>query len=390
MISFNRALNIIDESVDTLDSEKVNFNNSINRILAEDIYSDIDMPPFNKSAMDGFACKHQDIENDLVIVGTIAAGVNSNIAIGKNECAKIMTGAKVPDSADCVVMKEHIQELTDNKIRIIKQSSGRNICYKAEDVKSGDIILKRGTKIKAQHVAILAAAGVTNPMVFKMPSVAIISTGDELIEPDNYPQNSQIRNSNGWQMVSQIIDSGLKADYKGIVEDNLDKIYKKIELSLNDNDIVLLSGGVSVGDYDFVPEAIKSLGFQILFHGINMKPGKRILLAKKGDKYIVGMPGNPVSSFIQFEIIVKALISKLTGQQVFTAPVKTILQSEYKRKNGDKLELVPIKINCNGVELINYNGSAHIHAYTLAEGFMIISEQTTTINKGEIVDVRFI
>ena len=390
MINFNEALTIIDTNINCLQTEVVALRDSLNRVLAEDVYSDLDMPPFNKSAMDGFACDFNDINNNLEVIATIAAGTNSNIIIGKNQCVKIMTGAIVPDSANCVIMKEDI-ELIDNKyIKVIKQSSKRNICYKGEDIKNGNKILTKGIKIKSQHIAILASAGKTNPLVYKNPSIAVISTGDELVEPEVFPKLSQIRNSNGWQMTSQIISCGLNADYKGIANDDLNNIITKVELSLKNNNLVLLSGGVSVGDYDFVPEAIKTLGFKVLFHGINMKPGKRILVAKKDDKYIVGMPGNPVSSLIQFELIVKAMIRKFTGMNVFEKAVSVKLLSDYNRKKGEKMELVPVKLYDQGVDIVNYNGSAHIHAYSIADGFMQIPENITQIKKGDSVYVRFL
>ena len=216
MIIFEDAYKLVINSAVKVENEYVDLNNSLNRILAEDVISDINMPPFNKSAMDGYACRKEDIHNELQIIEVIPAGKAPEKRIEKNLCYKIMTGAMVPEGADCVLMVEHTKNLSENKIKFIKESTNNNIAYAAEDVKQGDIVLKKGIKIKAQHIAVMAAVGYIKPLVASKIRVGIISTGNEIVEPDIKPGLSQIRNSNAYQLIAQVEQAGAIPNYIGI------------------------------------------------------------------------------------------------------------------------------------------------------------------------------
>ena len=183
MILIEQAYELVMRTAYTLDKEQVELNDSLNRILAQDVVSDIEMPPFNKSAMDGYACRREDINNELEVIEVIAAGKAPTKTINKNQCSKIMTGAEVPEGADCVIMVEHTEEIDSKKIRVIKENPNDNISLKAEDVKINDVVLKEGTKIGAQHIAVMASVGCVKPMVVKKPKVGIITTGNEIVEP---------------------------------------------------------------------------------------------------------------------------------------------------------------------------------------------------------------
>ena len=196
MIPFEDALRTVLDSARRLGTERVDIANAINRILAEDAKSDMDMPPFNKSAMDGYACRRADLANELEVVETIAAGYTPTKSIEPNQCAKIMTGASVPQGADCVVMVEFTENPTDHTIRFVGEDTADNICIKGEDIKAGDVVLPKGIRIRPQHIAVLASVGCAQPVVSKMPRVGILATGDELVPPTSRPGPSQIRNSN--------------------------------------------------------------------------------------------------------------------------------------------------------------------------------------------------
>ncbi|VAW23417.1 Molybdopterin molybdenumtransferase [hydrothermal vent metagenome] len=397
MISLEQALNIASEYAKPIGIEAVYFSNSLGRVLAEDVYSDVDMPPFNKSAMDGYACRREDLNNELKVLEVIPAGSPPTLPVTKNSCSKIMTGAEVPRGADTVIMVEHTEETGPGTIRFTGTKTSSNICLVGEDLQKGSQVLTKGTLIEPQHIAMLAAVGCFKPMAYKQPTVGIISTGSELIEPDKKPTPSKIRNSNGHQLVAQVSKIGLPVNYLGIVEDDAEATLEAIRKSTSENEVTLISGGVSIGDFDYVPRAIEQAGFKILFNKMSVKPGKHTTLAvSKGTgattgnkKYIIGLPGNPVSSFIQFEIFAKPFLNKLRGldKDGITCPLE--MAHDFERRKTDRDEFLPVTLNKeNRVELVQYNGSAHIHAYHNAFGFISIEKNKKGITKGEAVYVR--
>ncbi|NJO68935.1 MAG: molybdopterin molybdotransferase MoeA [Bacteroidetes bacterium] len=270
-------------------------------------------PPFDKSAMDGFACRREDLENRLDIIGEIPAGIEYKGSIGQNQCVRIMTGAMVPAGADYVLMKEDAEEIEPGKILSTRKKAGENICYKGEDLKPGDIVIPKGTLIQPASIAMLASVGNVYPLVYRQPSVAVVSTGSELVEPWESPSSACIRNSNAYQLMAQLQTMNINARYLGIVADNESKIEETLTGAIESFDVVIISGGVSVGDFDFVPRILSKLGVKALFHGMNVKPGKHLLFGRKGNCSVFGMPGNPVSSFVQFLLLVQPLILKLSG-----------------------------------------------------------------------------
>ena len=254
MISFEEAYRIVMNHVAVFPSERVNILDSLGRILAEDIFSDIDMPPFNKSAVDGFACRKTDLGHDLEVIETIPAGKTPEFIVSKGKCSRIMTGAMLPEGSDFVIMVEDTQIMDNGMMHSTKKQTVRNICYQGEDIKAGDKILSKGTLIKPQHIAVLAAAGAVNPKVSKQVHVGILSTGDELVEPEHLPSPSKIRNTNAYQLIAQVSAAGATPQYGGIAADTEISLSAMLSDSLDQNDIVLLTGGVSMGDFGFVPD----------------------------------------------------------------------------------------------------------------------------------------
>jgi len=389
MIPFNEALETIKSFARTHSPERVNLFDALRRTLAEDVFSDISMPPFNKSAMDGFACRKSDLKNQLQVVEEIPAGTIPAKTIGENQCARIMTGAMVPEGADFVIMKEDIEEIASDFVRCTREISKSNICYTGEDVRSGDLVLKKGVVILPAHIAILASVGCANPLVYKLPSVAIISTGDELVEPGEKPGISKIRNSNSYQLMAQNQQLGITPDYLGIIPDDENSVKNILTLALEKYDVTIISGGVSVGDFDFVPKILNQLKVNIRVHGMNVRPGKHLLFGERENHYVFGMPGNPVSSFVQFEVLVKPFLNTLMGKTAEEAFLHLPIEEDYLRKKGDQLVFVPVSLTNQGTVLpLEYHGSAHIHAYSFAQGIMEIPEGISLIKKGETVCVR--
>ena len=389
MKTFEEAFEIIMRYVFETGTETIPFYDSCSRILAEDISSDTDMPPFNRSAVDGYACHNSEIYNELKVVELIPAGKVPQKAVGKNQCSKIMTGAIVPDGCDIVFMVEDSLIMPSGNIKYTGTRQKLNISYKGEDVKTGDVILKQGKFIKPQDVAVMASAGHTKVVVKKMPEVGIISTGDELVEPSEMPQISQIRNSNAYQLLTQVTRAGGKGRYYGIAPDIEDATFKIISKAIAENDIVLLTGGVSMGDFDFVPAVLKQAGVEILFDQVNVQPGKPTTFGSHPKAVVFGLPGNPVSSFIQFETLVRPFINKMMGYDWRPVEHKMPLAVRYERKSAFRMGWIPVTVNDDREVIpVDFHGSAHITALPYSDGIIVIKPGNKYLEKGEIVSVR--
>ncbi len=391
MIPFDKAFETVLNSAGRLDAERVDFRSALGRILAEDVKSDMDIPPFNKSAMDGFACRRADLCNELTVIETIAAGSIPHKEIEVDQCSKIMTGAMIPDGADCVIMKEYVECLTDNTIRFTGDKTNNNICRKAEDVKTGDIVLNKGVKVAPQHIAVLAAAGDTQPLVVRRPDVAVIATGSELVDPKFEPSLSQIRNTNSFQLSAQIERIGAAVTNYGIAGDTAEQIDSVFKEAFRQSDVVIVSGGVSVGDYDFVPGIFKQNNINMLFEKIAIKPGKPTIFGTSGKKYCFGLPGNPVSTFVLFELLVKPFLYKLMGHDYEPLNIRMPLGEPLISKKAKRQRWLPVAITEKGtVKPVEYHGSAHINSLCSADGLVSMDIGVSRIEKGAPVAVRLV
>lgn len=389
MISFDEALTIVMTRARLLESEPVDLRTATGRILAQDVHSDIDMPPFDKSAMDGYACRREDLPGPLSVVDIVQAGSIPTKAIGPGDCAKIMTGAMVPEGADCVIMIEQTQLAPNGAVHFTAGSTSTNICRRSEDIRQGECVLRRGTRIGPQHIAVLATVGCTRPMCARRPRVGVIATGDELVEPDQRPGPSQIRTSNSYQICAQIERAGAVATYYGIVPDTEEALDGAFKRAIADNDVILLSGGVSMGDFDLVPGVMTKNGIEILFDSIAMKPGKPTTFGVSPEVYCFGLPGNPVSTFVQCEILVQPFLYALMGHRYQAACSVLPLAETFRRKHVDREAWVPVAFTKDGaVRAGEYHGSAHINALCEADGLMVVPVNSGTIEKGTLVRVR--
>ncbi len=388
MISYEEAIVITEKYNPDGGLEYLPFMDSLGRYLAEDIVSDINMPPFNKTAVDGYACRKEDIDKELIINEIIPAGVSASKKVEEGECVKIMTGAAIPEGANWVFMVEDAQE-NNGRVRFTGKPGKDNIAKMGEDIRKDDIVLKAGRLIEPQDIAVMATVGAVKVAVRKRPLVGIISTGSELVEPDIKPADSQIRNSNAYQLIAQTTRSGAEAVYYGIAPDSEKDIFEMLTKALNECDIVLISGGVSMGDFDMVPAVLEKAGVKIIFDRIAVQPGKPTTFGVHDDALVFGLPGNPVSSFIQFELFVKPMICRAMGANHFDSIRKHKLANDYSRERTERMAWVPVNINSDEtVAPVEYHGSAHINALTGAYGMMKVPVGVSEIRKGEIVDVR--
>lgn len=391
MISYEQALEIVLDSARVLGSEHVEIACAANRILAEDVKSDIDMPPFDKSAMDGYACRREDLGNELAIVEVVAAGASPTKKIGANQCAKIMTGAPVPDGADCVVMVEYTENPTEDTMLFTGKDTTDNICFQGEDIKSGQVVLGKGLLIEPQHIATLACVGCVEPLVSVRPKVGVIVTGDELVAPKEVPEAGQIRDSSSGQLCAQVERMGAIANSYGIIGDDKEVIDRAVKKAISENDVVLISGGSSMGDYDFVPEILKQNGIELRFEKIAVKPGKPTIFGVCEDAFCFGMPGNPVSTFVVFEILVKQFLYKMMGHEYKHHDIPMPLAKKLKRKKTKRQLWVPVAITDEGKALqVDYHGSADISALCGADGLVSMDVGVSEIEKETVVKVRLI
>lgn len=389
MIDYHAALEIIISAAIRLETEKTGLRDSCGRVLAMEVFHDRDMPPFHKSAMDGYACRRTDLGHKMEVVETISAGKAPEKVIGVNQCSKIMTGAVVPESADCVFKKEDAVITAEGKVVCTNLSSGNNICYMGEDIKAGEKVLNSSTLLTARHLPILAGAGIVSPEVYKQPRVAVFATGTELVEPFEKPLPFQIRNSNSSQLLAQLSSMHIGAYYMGILGDETELLTRRLAETSRSFDITILTGGVSVGDFDLIPEVIQSLGYEILVTSTAIKPGKPMLFAKKGNRYCFGLSGNPVSSFVQFELYVKPFLYALSGHNFQPVVYHFPAATDIRQKDAGRMQFVPVNLTTDmHVMPVDFHGSAHIHALSHAEYLAEIPKGINLIKKGEPVHVR--
>ena len=389
MLKFDDAFEIVINSARQLGTELVDIDLALNRVLAEDIASDMDIPPFNKSAMDGYACRRVDLENELTIIEIIPAGYMPQKAVGRNQCSKIMTGAVVPEGADCVIMVEYTEKTSDNKIRFTGAKTTNNICLKGEDIKKGEVVVRGGIKISAQHIAVLASLGCAEPLVAVQPRVGIIATGSELVDPNQKPAACQIRNSNAFQLAAQVTSGAAIATNYGIAADTEDAIDSMFKKATAENDVVIFSGGVSMGDYDLVPGILKKNNVKLLFEKIAVKPGRPTVFGVSNEIFYFGLPGNPVSTFTIFELFVKPFLFKMMGHNFKPIVSYGQLERTITSKKTERDSWLPVVFTENNkVAIIEYHGSAHINALSEADGILCIPTGIAEIKEGTTVAVR--
>ncbi len=389
MITFEEAYKIVITSAYNIGKEAIPFEKSLNRILAGNIKSDIDMPSFNKASVDGFACRKSDLDSELEIIETIPAGKWPEKSLAPGQCSRIMTGAAVPEGADCVVMIEDTELLPSGKMKFRGQSTKKNIAFKGEDVKKGDTVLNLGIIIRPQDIAVMASVGKTKVEVMKTPRIAIISSGDELVEPYEVPNQSLIRNTNAYQLMAQLQNTYATGTYYGIAKDDEEETFQIIERAISENDIVLVTGGVSMGDFDFIPGVLERAGVKILFSRVAVQPGKPTTFGVHKKALVFGLPGNPVSSFIQFELLVRPLIYRMMEYSWEPVIANYPIAEKFSRKFDDRMAFVPVLITNDGEALpVEFHGSGHLTAMTDTDGIISVPRGVKIIEKGKIVSVR--
>ncbi len=340
MVSIEEAQRTILEYIAPLETEKVSLFQGLNRVTPEDHIAPWDIPPADNSAMDGYAFSHAALNgNRLRVTGFLPAGEASTVPVSAGEAIKIMTGAPVPPGCDTVVPIEDVEEEGD-WIRLTAPAKvGAHIRKRGEDIRHGNVVIPVGAMLRPQEIGMLSAMGTTALAVYRRARIAILATGDELLEPGSTPAPGKIVNSNSYSLAAQVLDVGGDPVLLGIAADTLDATCDKIRAGLN-ADLLVITGGVSVGDRDFVKLAIEKLGGTVTFWKVNMKPGKPLAFAMLQGKPVFALPGNPVAAMVSFELFVRPSLLKAMGhRRVFRPKVKAVLQEPAANK-GKRPHLV--------------------------------------------------
>jgi molybdopterin molybdotransferase len=398
MISVEEALKILLSNLPERRIEQVRFQAALGRVLAEDLAATCDIPPFHRSAMDGYAVIAADVENapvELVVVGESRAGGGMPGALKAGEAIAIMTGAPIPEGADAVQPVEQTQVISDGrKVRILKGvMAHENIAPRGSEGEAGKVVLPSGHRVGPAEIAVMATFGHSYVKVYAKPSVAIFATGDELVEFDQSPRPDQIRNSNAYCLSSQLRFMDLEADYLGIVRDDREDLRRKMLAGL-ERDVLIITGGVSMGEYDYVRDVFENLGLEILFSKVAIKPGKPTVFARKGDKLIFGLPGNPISALVTFECFVRPVLGRLCGM---TSPELPRMRGELlgdMRQSPGRTAYMPAWVSWEGdgwkVEPLQWKSSADIIGFTRANATFIFPKNRDFLPRGEIVEIMLL
>jgi molybdopterin molybdotransferase len=400
MIPLAEAFEIIRREAGAPEPLSVDLREAHGYVLAQSVFADRDFPPFDRSLVDGYAVKAADVGNapaELEIIEYVPAGRVPQKTLSDGKAARIMTGAPLPKGTECVVMVEHTEAVGAHvdefngsaRVKILKPlKTGMNLARQGTDSLAGSVVIPGRTLLGPAEIAVLAAVGKTEVPVFRKPRLAILGTGDEVIEPSATPKPSQIRNSNSYQLLAQAAQFGLDATYLGIAPDEMNATKAMIAKGL-EADILVSTGGVSAGDKDFAGEAFKSLGVQICFNRVAVKPGKPTTFGLKDRKLVFGLPGNPVASLVTFHLFVMTAVRHRMG---FEFPLPRHLRLPLKTSAGKpdaRPTFRPARLVLeNGVTLVDaqrWHGSGDLTACVNADGFLF-QDSNETLEAGKHVN----
>ncbi|NER11872.1 molybdopterin molybdenumtransferase MoeA [Leptobacterium flavescens] len=387
MISVESAIQLIDTNI-TKRGEviTVSLEDSLGYILAEDIISPIAIPPFRQSAMDGYAlCLTHG--NSYEVIDEVKAGDSRQPRMIPGQAARIFTGAPVPDSANAVVMQEKVVVDGDTIFLESEVDENTNIRSLGEQVQKGELSVNKGTLIRPATVGFIATLGLTEIKVYKRPSIAIVVTGNELIQAGNPLEFGQIYESNGSMLLAALRSAGYRDTVVLRVKDEFDATAEKLAEAIDSFDVVLISGGISVGDYDFVGKALYSLGVEEIFYKVKQKPGKPLFFGRKKETFIFALPGNPASSLSCFYVYVYPALQKISGfQEYFPERVQLPSDTVYIKK-GDRAQFLKASIKNGRVSILDGQASSMLQSFSVANALVYLGEAQMKVEKNDTVEV---
>ncbi|MEW6208468.1 MAG: gephyrin-like molybdotransferase Glp [Acidobacteriota bacterium] len=394
MISVDEALHIVLSRVAYLGSERVRIDDAMGRVLAEDVRADIDLPPFDRARMDGYAVRSEDASVAPVrlrAAGEIAAGDLMTEKLRAGEAVKIFTGAPIPQGADAV-QKVEVTE-SDGETVLIKEAvrRGQFITPRASEVAAGETIARRGREIGPAEMAVLASFGYSTVEVARKPRAAVISTGSELVEVSAKPTAAQIRNSNSYTISSYAERAGAMVTNLGAVKDSFEDTRKALAEASRSKDVVITSGGVSMGDYDLVKAALEDLGAEIFFDRVRIRPGKPTVFARLDDTFFFCLPGNPVSTSVTFNVFARTALRRMQGEDDPLLPIVRAVVAHPISDSSSRRSFLPARLFIEEAqaraEPLKWGGSSDLVAFMRANALIIVPEEAHEIAEGETADV---
>jgi len=400
MITVAEAIEQILQTINPLGLERVNILDSLGRVLGEDITAGRNIPPKDNSAMDGYALRFQDTIGAsphhpvvLEVIEDIPAGAIPQKSIAAGQSARIMTGAPLPVGADAILKMEDTEK-EGQKIRIMAEAqSGQDIRRAGEDVREGELVIPRGTSVRPAGIGMLASLGRSFVSVYQRPLIAVLATGNELVDIDESPSPWKIINSNSYSLASQALDCGALVMQMGIAKDKREDLLARFQAAMR-ADVIISSGGVSVGDYDLVKDIMQEVGSRMQFWQVAMRPGKPLAFGRIGNVPMFGLPGNPVSSMISFEQFIRPAILKMMGhQEIFRKTVPAVLQEDIeKRKGFTHFIRALVKASAGGytVSTTGEQGSGILKSMVRANGLIVLPENMEKVKAGTEVKVQLL
>jgi molybdopterin molybdotransferase len=365
------------------------------RALAEDVLAREFVPDFDRSTVDGYALRSQDVFGCsesipalLTLIGSARMGEHTAFSLSAGQCVYVPTGAEIPAGADTVVMLEDAQVLDDGLIPVYKAAPpGANLIFRGDDVRPGDVLLTAGTRLTTAHIGSLAAMGYTAVSVRRQPRAAVISTGDELVPAGEDLPLGKIRDVNAPMLAQAVLEAGGRADFLGIIPDRIEEVRAALKSALADHDLVLLSGGTSVGEKDAVPQVLSEQG-ELLAHGLAVKPGKPTLFGSAQGKPVFGLPGNPVAAYFIFHLLVRPLLASMLGTDLEDRRVRVPVARAVPSNHGRE-EYVPVALRDGEAQPIP-SKSGLITTLARADGYIAIPRDKEGLRQGELVEVTLL
>jgi molybdopterin molybdotransferase len=393
MIPFEQALAIVLAEAKPLPDEEVALDDALSRVLAEDVRSDTDLPPFDRAAMDGYALRASGVSGApfaLEVIGEVRAGQWPDLTVGPGQAARVMTGAPVPPGADAVQQVEKTQALDEFRVTILAPvAEGANIAPRGSEVRAGQVVLARGRVIDPSALAVLASAGRARVPVARRPAVSILVTGDEIVDVAAVPGPGQIRNSNGPAVAAQARLAGAEVRLLGVAPDRQDAMEAALRTGLP-ADVLVASGGVSAGDYDLVEPALRELGAEFLFTKVAIKPGAPLVFGRLGETLVFGLPGNPVSAQVTFDLFVRAALLKMQGARVLERPRVSVELLEGIKNRSGRMTHAPARVRFEGGRLVarpvRSMGSGDLAAHARANALVVIEADRVEAAAGETAE----
>lgn len=372
----------------SLNTEEVSLLESVGRVLAESVAADRDYPPTARSVRDGYAVRAVDLPGELRVIGEVRAGEKFSGEVGAGQAVEIMTGAPVPAGADAVVMVEHVT-LNESSVNVPRElRSGENVSPQGCEARGGEMLLDPGRRLGFADIALLATIGRSRVLVFHKPQVAILATGDEIVEVNEAPAPHQIRNSNSQSLAVQVARAGGCPRILPVARDNYAATRELVEEGLR-YDLLLLSGGVSAGKYDIVERVLADLGAEFFFDRVLIQPGQPLVFGKAQQKFFFGLPGNPASTMVTFEIFGRAAVEILGGDREPMLPLLwSKLTEEFSHKTG-LMRFLPARVGADGAEVtpIRWHGSGDVPSQARANAFLVVEADQESWGAGDAIRV---